>query len=91
MGNRIKKFTMEDLTGDKEPLKQKSMEKLFKVLPPIMPNFVRFEKELGLREDGFKVNKGFSINNFTIDEAYEYAELMKQTFIKHWEEKQINK
>lgn len=64
------------------------MQKLFEVLPPSMPNFVRFKNEAGLRQDGFKVNEGFPIKNFTREEAEEYAELMKQTFIKHWESKQ---
>lgn len=54
------------------------MKKQFEVLPPSMPNFVRFKKEAGF----------FPIKDFTIDEAHEYAELMKQTFIKHWEAKQ---
>ncbi len=31
------------------------MEKLFKIIPPKMPNFVRFEKEAQLKQDGFKV------------------------------------
>ena len=31
-------------------LKQIKMEKKFEVLPPIMPNFVRFKKEAGLRQ-----------------------------------------
>ena len=65
------------------------MEKKFEVLPPSMPNFVKFKKEAGLRQDGFKV-EWFSIKDFTMDEAYEYAELMKQTFIKHWEAKQTD-
>lgn len=64
------------------------MEKKFEVLPPSMPNFVRFKKEAGLRQDGFKVDEGFPIKNFTKEEAEEYAELMKQTFIKHWQAKQ---
>ena len=63
------------------------MEKKFEVLPPLMPNFVRFKKEAGLKQDGFKVGEGFSIANFTKEEAYEYGELMKQTFIKHLESK----
>lgn len=63
------------------------MEKKFKVLPPHMPNFVRFEKEPGLRQEGLKVDEGFPITNFTKEEAYEYAELMKQTFINHWHKK----
>lgn len=51
------------------------MEKKFEVLP-------------GLRQDGFKVDEGFPIKNFTRDEAEEYAELMRKTFIEHWEAKQ---
>lgn len=61
------------------------MEKKFEVLPPMMPNFVRFKKEAGLRQDGFKVDEGFPISNFTKEEAEEYGELMKQTFIVHWQ------
>lgn len=64
------------------------MKKLFEVLPPSMPNFVRFKRDPGLRQDGFKVDEGFPIKDFTRQEAEEYAELMKQTFIKHWEGKQ---
>ena len=63
------------------------MEKKFEVLPPTMPNFVRFKKEAGLRQDGFKVDEGFSITNFTKEEAEEYGELIKQTFIVHWQNK----
>lgn len=61
------------------------MEKKFEVLPPMMPNFVRFKKEAGLRQDRFKVDEGFPISNFTKEEAEEYGELMKQTFIVHWQ------
>jgi hypothetical protein len=61
------------------------MKKLFEVLPPTMPNYVRFKKEAGLKQDGFKVDDGFDIKNLTREEAEEFAELMKQTFIKHWE------
>lgn len=64
------------------------MEKKFEVLPPTMPDFVKFKKEPGAREDGFKVDDGFPIENFTAEEAAEYAELMKQTFLEHWQSKQ---
>ena len=63
------------------------MNKLFKVLPPTMPNFVRFEKEANLKQDGFKVDEGFDIKNFTEKEAIEFAELMKQTFLAHWKQR----
>lgn len=67
------------------------MEKRFEVLPPIMPNFVRFKQEAGLKQDGFKVNDGFPISDFTKEEAEEYGELMKKTFIKHWQVKVTQK
>jgi len=60
------------------------MNKLFKVLPPKMPNFVRFEKEANLKQDGFKVDEGFDIRFFTEKEAIEFAELMKTEFLEHW-------
>jgi hypothetical protein len=65
------------------------MEKKFEVLPPMMPNFVRFKKEAGLRQDGYKVDEGFPITNFTKEEAEEYGELMKQTFIEHWKIRKV--
>ena len=49
------------------------MEKKFEVLPPTMPNYVRF-----------KVDEVFDIKNFTEQEAYEYADLMRSMFIDHW-------
>jgi len=66
------------------------MQKLFKIIPPKMPNFVRFEKEVQLRQDGFKVDEGFDIKNFTQEEAEEFAELMKTEFLKHWNERRQN-
>lgn len=57
------------------------------LLPPTMPDFARFKQEAGLRQEGFKVNDGFPIKDFTREEAEEYGELMKQCFIKYWEEK----
>jgi hypothetical protein len=67
------------------------MEKKFKVLPPLMPNYVRFEKPVGLKQDGFKSEEGFQISDFTKEEAEEYGELMKQEFVKHWQIKSAAK
>jgi len=67
------------------------MEKKFKVLPPLMPNYVRFEKPVGLKQDGFKSEEGFPISDFTKEEAEEYGELMKQEFVKHWQIKSAAK
>lgn len=63
------------------------MEKLFKIVPPSMPDFVWFEKELIPRQEGFKVDKGFDIKNFSEEEAKEFAELMRTTFLEHWEKR----
>lgn len=67
------------------------MEKRFEVLPPTMPNFVRFKHKAALKQDGFKVDNGFPIEDFTEAEALEYAELMKQEFIKHYNKKRNDK
>jgi hypothetical protein len=64
------------------------MNKKFELLPPLMPNYARFKKEPGLRQDGFKADGGYPIEKLTKEEAAEYAELMKQAFIEHWEAKQ---
>lgn len=63
------------------------MEKKFKIAPPSMPNFVRFEVPPGKREDGVKFEQGFAISDFTHEEAIEYAELMRVTFMAHWANK----
>lgn len=63
------------------------MEKSFKVLLPMMPNYVRFEKPPGLKQDGIKSEEAFDIANFTFEEAEEFAALMFQAFMEHWEKR----
>lgn len=65
------------------------MKKQFELEPPLMPNFVRFKKNIGLRQDGLK-SEGFPIKDFTEEEAIEYGELIKQTFINHWKKQNDN-
>ena len=65
------------------------MEKLFKVIPPKMPNFVRFEAQL--KHDGFKEDEGFDIANFTEKEALGFAELMKREFLEHYQNRKAQK
>ncbi len=67
------------------------MKKHFEVLPPTMPNFVRFKQEAGLRQGGFKVNDGFDIADFTQQEAEEFADLMRQTFMEHYSNRKQSK
>lgn len=63
------------------------MEKIFKVLPPKMPNFVRFEKSAVIKKDGLKEDDWYDIANFTKQEAEDFAELMYRTFIEHYEKR----
>jgi hypothetical protein len=58
------------------------MEKKIKMLPPHMPNFL--PTEYSTREDGSGPLM-IPVNQLSHDEAIEYGELMKQSFIKHWE------
>ena len=59
------------------------MEKKFKLLPPTMPNFISMETPVGKRQDGIGEPRRISIAEFSEEEAEQYGELMKQTFIEH--------
>lgn len=65
------------------------MEKKFKMLPPMMPNFISYEVPARPRQEGFNpdANK-IPITDLSEEEAEAYGELMKQTFIEHWNKKQ---
>ena len=53
------------------------MEIKLKVLPPMMPNYVRLSDDTSV----------VAIENFTQEEAEQFGELMKQTFINHWKKR----
>jgi hypothetical protein len=55
----------------------------FELLPPMMPNFVRLQPRPGLKQD----SEGIDIANFTQEEAQEFADLMKLTFMDHWQKR----
>jgi hypothetical protein len=63
------------------------MEKKFKLLPPTMPNFIAYEAAVRRRQDGVTWDTGLKVSDLSKEEAEEYAELMKQTFIVHWQNK----
>jgi len=63
------------------------MEQQLKIIPPTMPNFFRYEMPVGQRQDGFKENSGTPIEELSEEEANEFAEMMKQEFLKHWKER----
>lgn len=60
------------------------MQKTFELLPPTMPNFIFYKMPAGAKSDGFKSDKNqISVADLTPEEAEEYGELMKRTFILH--------
>lgn len=60
-----------------------------KLLPPNMPNFIRIKIEAGLRQDVTNENNAIDIATLTEDEALEFAELMKQTFLEHYRDRKL--
>jgi hypothetical protein len=66
------------------------MEKKNKILPPLMPNFYKIEERYGTKQQGFTTSTGYDIKDFTEDEAKEYAQMMYNTFLKHWKTRKTN-
>lgn len=60
------------------------MDKKFKMLPPTMPNFIAMEIP---DSNAYGKKPAISITQLTKEEAEQYGELMKQSFINHWEKK----
>lgn len=74
--------------GTNYSLNQKQkMEKTLKIKVPEMPNFFRYEMPAGKKQDGFKFDHSIPITEFSEEEANEFAEMMKQEFLKHWKAK----
>lgn len=57
------------------------------LLPPMMPDFISIKTPPGSRQDGINFeNNKIPVSQLTTEQAEEYAELMKQTFIQHHKE-----
>jgi len=65
------------------------MEKKIKLLPPTMPNFITYDLGvLDMEKQGFQLDKmAIPVEQLSLEEAQEYAELMKTEFIHHWQRK----
>jgi hypothetical protein len=61
------------------------------LLPPLMPNFVSAKSEPRKRQDGFSQPLIYDIADFTREEAEQYADLMRDAFMKHWEQRKAQK
>jgi hypothetical protein len=58
------------------------MKRQVDIKPPMMPNFARFESNQ---------NACIDIADFTREEAEQYADLMRDAFMKHWEKRKAQK
>ncbi len=67
------------------------MYRKLKLLPPMMPNFIRYEMPARKKEDGLPPDQGFDITELDPEEANAYAELMKKTFLEHYEARKSKK
>jgi len=63
------------------------------VNPPSMPNDIYFSKKPGRKQDGIFLSPShkMAVKDMTEEQAIEYAELMRVTFIEHWKGKQKQK
>lgn len=52
-----------------------------------MPNFISMKMPVGNRQDGFKPAPQIAVSDLSEEEAEEYAELMRKTFLIHWANK----
>ena len=62
------------------------MERKVKLLPPMMPNFISIETPPRPRQEGFQEGHKIRVCELTYQEAEQYGELMRQTFIEHHKE-----
>lgn len=64
------------------------MVKKFKLNMVSMPNFITYETPAGQKQDGIDFNKNtIPVSELTQEEAAEYAEWMRLSFLGHWERK----
>jgi len=64
------------------------VKRILKIEPPIMPNFFYYEIPPSPKQDAIDFSKtSIPITEFTREEAEEFGELMKKSFIEHWEAK----
>lgn len=64
------------------------MEKKFNLKMVAMPNFITIEMPPRPRQEGFKEAPIVDVKDMTEQEATEYAEWMRVSFIEHWKSKQ---
>jgi hypothetical protein len=64
------------------------MKRQVELLPPLMPNFALKADYLEKEDES---DSFYDIADFTKDEAEQYADLMRDAFMKHWEQRKAQK
>ncbi len=60
------------------------MEIKFNIVPPVMPESIQVQMPAHPKQHGLDFNAGkIPVADLTDEQAAEYAELMKQEFLKH--------
>ena len=59
------------------------MEKKIKIARPTINNFIQLERSTNLQ--GVQQQLQIHITELTKEECFEYAEMLKDSFIEHWE------
>ena len=68
------------------------MEIKFNIVPPVMPESIQYQTPEGTRQQGIDFNAGkILVSHLTDEQAAEYAELMKQEFLKHHLNRKLKK
>jgi hypothetical protein len=60
------------------------MEIKLVIEPPILPEYVCTRQITGLRQDGFRGNNHLPIESLTLEQAIEYSEMLKDTFMRNY-------
>lgn len=67
------------------------MEIKFKLLPPIMPNFLKYEAPSGNLRAEINGVTSIAVSDLTAEQAKQYGQLMADEFFRHWQIKVAQK
>lgn len=59
------------------------MKKTIELLPPLMPNYIHYKLD-GSEDLEGKSSNLISVKSLSGNEAREYADMIKDAFMKHW-------
>ncbi len=67
------------------------MTKKIELMPPNIADWIYYKIGPIVKQEGFNFDSNrIPIGELTSEEAMEYAQVVKETFLKHWKEKTKN-